>query len=235
MHTVTLAPAAQLPSAGSSPAPKAGRPSVDEAAQLTQRIVAVATQLFVANGYAATSVDAIVRGAGISKKTLYARFADKAQVFDAVVESHVLRHLGMPQDDVPPTGTLQEQLNQVGARLLVGTLHADVLGIYRVAVAESLQFPQLMRKVFDAAVLRAVEQVERLFLAALVPPPDARQARQLAMHFMNCAISPPFYRAMQGLEPAGFDDARRAQLHTAVAYFLHGVLGVQGRSPQVAG
>lgn len=232
MHPVIHAPAAQLPPAGKSSAPKAGRPSVDEAAQLTQRIVAVATQLFVANGYAATSVDAIVRGAGISKKTLYARFADKAQVFDAVVESHVLRHLGMPQDDVPPTGTLQEQLNQVGARLLVGTLHADVLGIYRVAVAESLQFPQLMRKVFDAAVLRAVEQVERLLLAGLLPPPDAWQARQLAMHFMHCAISPPFYRAMQGLEPAGFDEARRAQLHTAVAYFLHGVLGAQGRSLQ---
>lgn len=47
------------------------------------RILDAATHAFLAEGYEATSIDAIATSAGISKKTFYARFASKADLFEA--------------------------------------------------------------------------------------------------------------------------------------------------------
>lgn len=236
MHAVTAAPTDPVnrPRPASKARPrhvavterKTGRPSRDAAAELTERIVAIATDLFVTQGYAATSVDHIVRLAGISKKTFYARFADKAEVFDVVVTGYVDRNL---RPDGPPllSQGLEAQLRELGGRLLAWTLQPDVLGLYRVAVAESQRFPELARKVFESPVSAAAQQVASL-LQAWLPGLDPHEAMKLAHHYMNCTMSPPFLRAMQGLEPPGLNDERREQLREATAWFLHGIAPATG-------
>lgn len=56
-----------------------------------QRILDVATRLFGQHGYAATSVRAVVEGAGITKPTLYYYFSNKRGLFLAVLEAQVAR------------------------------------------------------------------------------------------------------------------------------------------------
>jgi AcrR family transcriptional regulator len=51
-----------------------------------EHLIAVATQLFAARGYEATSVDAVQQGAGVSRGSLYHHFASKDALFEAVVE-----------------------------------------------------------------------------------------------------------------------------------------------------
>ena len=60
--------------------------AAEKATRTRQALVAAARELFGERGYAATSVDEIVRQAGVTKGALYHHFADKDALFRAVVE-----------------------------------------------------------------------------------------------------------------------------------------------------
>src|SRR5260370_30727492 len=62
-----------------------GRPSRLESAQLSDRILDVATALFLGEGYGATSIEAVARRARISKRTFYHRFRGKEALFETVL------------------------------------------------------------------------------------------------------------------------------------------------------
>jgi AcrR family transcriptional regulator len=58
-----------------------------EKGQATRRqLVAAATDLFAARGYEATSIEAVLEAAGVSRGALYHHFADKRALFEAVLE-----------------------------------------------------------------------------------------------------------------------------------------------------
>src|SRR4051794_3291532 len=44
-----------------------------------------ALEVFAADGYARVSIDAIARAAGVSSRTIYNQFGDKAGLFEAVI------------------------------------------------------------------------------------------------------------------------------------------------------
>jgi AcrR family transcriptional regulator len=63
------------------------RPAQVAKAEATRRkLIAGARKLFGKKGYAATSVDEVVRAAGVTKGALYHHFRDKDDLFHAVVE-----------------------------------------------------------------------------------------------------------------------------------------------------
>lgn len=68
------------------PLKRAGRPSREIAAQLGERILAVAETLFLEQGYGATTIEQIAGHIGATKRTIYVRFTDKAGLFLAVVK-----------------------------------------------------------------------------------------------------------------------------------------------------
>src|ERR1700735_3995063 len=68
---------------------RGGRPSRTESAQLSDRILDVATLLFLGHGFGATSIEAVAKRAGISKRTFYHRFRGKEELFEAVVRRMV--------------------------------------------------------------------------------------------------------------------------------------------------
>jgi AcrR family transcriptional regulator len=51
-----------------------------------QRIVAAATELFLADGYVATTLEAVARRARVAARTVYVRFGTKAALFKRVVD-----------------------------------------------------------------------------------------------------------------------------------------------------
>ena len=51
------------------------------------KLLAVARKLFATKGYAATSLDALVRRAGVTKGAFYHHFPDKQAIFRAVFEA----------------------------------------------------------------------------------------------------------------------------------------------------
>src|SRR5256885_8253560 len=73
------------PGAGDQPRGHGGRPSRLESAQLSDRILDVATALFLGDGFGATSIEAVAKRAGVSKRTFYHRFSGKEMLFEAGV------------------------------------------------------------------------------------------------------------------------------------------------------
>jgi AcrR family transcriptional regulator len=59
----------------------------DRGRETRQRFITVATELFAERGYEATSMEAILEGAGASRGSLYHHFAGKDRLFEAVVEA----------------------------------------------------------------------------------------------------------------------------------------------------
>ncbi len=73
-------------------APATRRRSQPERSEATTaELVDVARRLFAADGYAATSLEDVVRGAGVTKGALYHHFAGKRDLFLAVYEREQAR------------------------------------------------------------------------------------------------------------------------------------------------
>jgi len=64
-----------------------------------QRILAAATELFLAEGYLATTLEAVARRAGVAPRTVYVRFGTKAALFKRVVDVAIV-------GDTEPVGVL---------------------------------------------------------------------------------------------------------------------------------
>jgi AcrR family transcriptional regulator len=74
-------------------------------------ILGVAKDEFLANGFAATTMDGIAKAARISKQTLYKHFHDKADLLEAVIIEDMQSFRSLPdltQDKRDPRAVLVE-------------------------------------------------------------------------------------------------------------------------------
>ena len=121
-----------------------GRPKAEDVEALEARLVAVARQAFVLNGYGATSINAIAKSARVSKNTLYARFPSKAALFQVIVArqiASVAEELGPTSGE--PAESLEDKLRTYANVALRRSLSREVLEINRLITSESYQFPEL--------------------------------------------------------------------------------------------
>src|SRR5262249_21321384 len=150
--------------AAATPARRGGRPSKDEAAKLGEHILEVATPLFLAHGYGATSIEAVARRAGSSKRTLYHPLPAKTPPFSAGVPP-VFGRLRPPAGVPLLEGVdLRGILERLAALILRAALMPDAVALHRLIVGESGRFPKL------AAVVNregAAEEAIRLIAGVL--------------------------------------------------------------------
>jgi TetR/AcrR family transcriptional regulator, mexJK operon transcriptional repressor len=122
---------------------RGGRPSLEEAARLRDRILDAATELFFQRGFGATSIEAVARNARISKRTFYHRFEDKAALFGAVLH-RIIEGLRPPASTPLIVGAnLDEILRRLAGLILHAALTPQALALHRLIVGESARFPKL--------------------------------------------------------------------------------------------
>lgn len=122
-----------------------------------QQILDVALDAFSTLGFAGTSMDRIARGVGLSKAGLYAHFASKDDIFEALLTDHLL---GPPLDGVwasDPGRSLEEAVDAFLDGCYAGVNSARSLGIFRLLVAESGRAPDFMRR-WHASVFAPYEE-----------------------------------------------------------------------------
>lgn len=121
-----------------------GRPTSDMAALIDREILDAARGLFFQHGYARTSMAMIVRAAGVSKTTLYARYADKAELFRATVAS-ALEQIGNAPLSSPKYAhfDIAEGLERYGCTSLDHSLGELWSGYERLIFAEGPSFPEM--------------------------------------------------------------------------------------------
>jgi AcrR family transcriptional regulator len=198
-----------------------GRPTTAAAAALAERILDVATSAFLRDGYAATSIETVAVGAGVAKRTLYARWRDKPTLFRAVLERLMARWLASPE--LPPGGqTLDTMLLHTARRALAVALQPDALALHRLIVAESGRFPELAEMVRQSGAAAGMARIANLLgaeMAAgrLAPLNPATAAEQ----FLHLVLTGPQRRAL-GLGPSLDAAGIEAWTREAVTLFLNG-------------
>jgi TetR/AcrR family transcriptional regulator, mexJK operon transcriptional repressor len=187
-----------MPRKATAVARRAGRPSRAEALLLRERILEAATALFLAEGYGSTSIEAVSARAGISKRTFYDRFDDKAVLFAAVVH-RIIDHLRPPAGVPIIAGTtLPDILVRLAGLILVAALSPPAIALHRLVNAEAVRFPELVKAVIgEGSTREAITLISELLAREL---PDANlgsvERRFAAEQFMVMVISIPQRRAM---------------------------------------
>lgn len=124
-----------------------GRLSAEEAAKLPDRLLDAALELFNEKTFADTSMEQIARRAGASTKTLYARYADKAEVIEAVVNRIIECSLADMEKTTPldPRRTDPRSFIQAFGIQIVTNISQVGTGLIRIAFCEARRFPAILK------------------------------------------------------------------------------------------
>ncbi|HXV29643.1 MAG TPA: TetR/AcrR family transcriptional regulator [Sinorhizobium sp.] len=136
-----------------------GRPKVRPDEDLRALIVACAFELFLAQGYGATSTNMIAERCSISKRTFYRLFPSKTELFAATVAYHRRLMMVFPPHD--PGVPLEERLATV---FRVDICEAEDLRrteFIRMAVEESRHYPELVQIVGTEGADRSQQELAR--------------------------------------------------------------------------
>lgn len=132
-----------------------GRLSAEDAAKLPDRLLDAALELFNERTFADTTMEQIARRAGASTKTLYARYADKAAVLDAVVtriiERTLAEHAAAASLD-PARIDPRSFIIGLGTRIVRG-IGGEGAGLIGIALSEARRFP-IITKMYNATLSR---------------------------------------------------------------------------------
>ena len=177
-----------------------GRPPASQAGQFDERILQVATSLFLDRGFGRTTLDLVAQHAEVGKSSLYARYPSKGALFAAVVSRSIqtmFDHLA----PVPQGLNLVQRLQAVGEALIEGMLHPRCVAFMRITAAEADNFPDLALTAyqvsFDGAVLYVLKGLGAANLAAAGPGLTA-----LAQRFVEVAVQPLSFQAAFGVDAA---------------------------------
>jgi AcrR family transcriptional regulator len=201
-----------------SPTPnRGGRPTRQDAELLTERILDAATAHFLRDGYGAASLEAVAASAGVSKRTLYARFAGKAALLQVVVARLVGRWLPSFDAGLGQAQGLEATLLAAARVILATALAPEALALHRLIVAEIGRFPELGQVMRDAGAGIGHER-----LAGVLARAGVADAGWAAEQFMTLVLTVPQRRAL-GLGAAMDAAAQADWAARSVALFLHGI------------
>ena len=191
-------------------ASQAGRPTAAELERRKARVMEVATEMFVANGYAATSLVDIARGAGVATRTLYQHFGDKEAIFREVIYARGDAS-AIARPSVEDGDTLFSALMRAGEYAAEIAYRPQSVGLMRLMIAESQRFPDFMRQLGTTIFSNFRGNIEQVFAGleagGLIPAGDhARSAKLFTeltlgttpiMIYTNWAPSPPSREDME--------------------------------------
>ena len=130
---------ATKPKSKRKPKNQAGRPTASELERRKSLVMDIATELFVGQGYAATSLVDIAKGAGVATRTLYQHFGDKEALFREVIFARDAAG-AIAKPVVEDGDTLFEALMRAANYALEVTFRPHSIGLMRLMIAESQRF-----------------------------------------------------------------------------------------------
>jgi TetR/AcrR family transcriptional repressor of mexJK operon len=201
-------------------------------------VLEAARTLFLRHGYAGTTMEQIAALAGLTKRTVYNNYPGKEALFTQIVAeviayaqafARALRDeftVGITAANLPAT------LDDLGRRLALAIVRADVIALRRLLIGEAREFPALATDYFDRAPGQVLEALASGFAhlgrAGLLQVPDPRHA---AAQFAYLVAGAPLDRAvLLGTTPPRDQiiDYAREGVHTFLARY--GVAAVARRT-----
>lgn len=129
-----------------------------------RQIADAATRLFLANGFAGTSMDAITAEAGVSKQTLYSYFPTKVALLAEVLNEasqQVFPTLPAPRQ-VNSVAELREVLVRFATRLTHALLSEEGISLFRLILGEAFRVPEIRALVQIALPVQLLSKISQI-------------------------------------------------------------------------
>jgi len=168
----------------------AGRPTTEQAEARHGELLDAALDLFLEHGFELTTIEMIAARISMTKRTVYARYPDKASLFRAAVQRAIERQI-VPQNVLEgfDEGDLAETLASI-ARLRIGqVMTPNGLRLQRIINTESYRFPEIFTANLEQSARPVIEFVagllDRAIAAGQISPTDSGLA---ASAFMSMVV-----------------------------------------------
>lgn len=140
-----------------------GRPSAAESLALDVRIKEEALALFLSQGYGNITMEAVAKAAGVTKRSLYARYADKSELFAEALQ--FFKH-SWDFDVTPLTPaqgvTLTQALLHLAEALMVQALDPGYINMARLAAVVTTQFPETAQRAYSIERSPRLQSIKQL-------------------------------------------------------------------------
>ena len=200
-----------------------GRPQQRSDEETRAIVLEAARYEFSHAGYAATGMEGVARRAGVSTKTLYRLFPNKAAVFEAMVTERIEAFVSIVKLRACDGGDIETALTEALTVCADLMLDGEVIALQRVIAGDSDKFPDIAETFFHKAItptqtalanwLRAQQKRGTIVL----DDADAAAGMLLGMLAMQ-----PMRAAMFGHQPAPTKEERARRAATCARLFLSG-------------
>ncbi|KJC56248.1 transcriptional regulator [Bradyrhizobium sp. LTSPM299] len=182
-------------------------------------VIRAAWQLFLDQGFSATSMDAVAKAAGVSKATLYAYFPSKEALFASLIVTEcesLQRDLPMPK----LSGGLREALREFARQYFRTFINRKDVAFVRIIANESGRFPALARLFYEsgpqATIRRLAQFLENAKVDHLLEFDDSMEA---AKQFLSLVRGELPLRIVLGLNDFTEETIER-EIEAGVTFFL---------------
>jgi TetR/AcrR family transcriptional regulator, mexJK operon transcriptional repressor len=205
--------------------PRSGRGRPAGGSELKRSAIAqAALRLFLRDGFARTSVDAIAEEAGVSKRTIYNHYGDKEGLFLSVVSETydamiavIVRLLDQDLTDVPDEAVEANIIAFACEVALIAARSSERSAIIRLMMSEAPHFPELRAvQMRPRSVTEAIaERLTRLAARGLLDVPEPEDA---ASHLFALTMGQMNNRSLFGALPLSDEEIRRMATSGARAF-----------------
>jgi AcrR family transcriptional regulator len=193
--------------------------------QRREALLQAATDVFLEQGYAATSIDAIIERAGGSKRNIYSEFGNKENLFTAIVAENAAKAVAALAIEEIDARDLRGTLMAFGHRLMDIYMSPSLLGVYRVIISESQRLPALVKKFYNQgpgrASARLAEVLEQARARGDIETSDCIKA---ADHFVSMIRGNLHLQVLVGLRSPPRAKEAGEVVESVVDLFLNGVM-----------
>jgi TetR/AcrR family transcriptional repressor of mexJK operon len=203
--------------------PGVGRPTRAQQEQRHEELLNVALDIFLERGFEQATMEEIAFQVGMSKRTVYARYEDKATLFKAAVRRAIERYT-VPREalEAAATDDLEETLAAI-ARLRIANVATPVATkLQRILSAQSYRFPELFNAAYEQGAGPTVSFLSDLFVRYTTQGEiNVTEPQRAAAAFLSLAVGGPARIIVSGNK---LDDTEiEKHIRFAVDLFLVGV------------
>ncbi len=182
----------------------AGRPTREQAEARHEELLDTSLDLFLEHGFELATIEMIAARVRMTKRTVYARYPDKASLFRVAVQRAIERQI-VPQHVLEglDKGDLAESLEAIARLRIEQVMTPNGLRLQRIINTESYRFPEIFTANYEQSGKPVIDFVagllERAIAAGKVAPTKPELA---ASAFMSMVVGGQVRTIVSGRMPA---------------------------------
>lgn len=188
-------------------------PRIARIARTRAKVLKIAGEMFLQEGFAAVSMDRIAAQTGVSKMTLYRQFGDKNTLFIETI-SGTWTEIVPQFDPARDVDEARKHLAVFGRVFIEGVLSPQVLRLNQIMMGEASRINELGALFYKLSVEPAISAVE-LILSGIF---SGEELSMRAVAFLQI-VSGNYQRVLFDIEPAN-TKLFEAQLDLAIRLIL---------------